>query len=132
MASHAGIPVLRKFLCGVGSRYTGGTVYQHLASDAGILALFSNEYWHLNARVIEIQTRQQLKNYFFSMEHSKFFRTSFAIGHLAANVRVRCSNFSKLRVYAVYSNRHPPSLFGGHCEILRWWTLMKTLKRWWG
>ena len=30
-------------------------------------------------------------------------------------------------VYAVYSNRHPPSLFDEHCEILR-----KTLKRWWG
>ena len=35
------------------------------------------------------------------------------------NVRVRCSDFSKLRVYAVYSNRRPPSLFGEHCEILR-------------
>ena len=34
---------------------------------------------------------------------------------LAANVRVRCSDFSTLRVYAVYSNRHPPSLFGEHC-----------------
>ena len=41
----------------------------------------------------------------------------FCIGHLAANVRVRCSDFSKLRVYAVYSNRRPPSLFGEHCEI---------------
>ena len=49
-----------------------------------------------------------------------------------ANVRVRCSDFSKLRVYAVYSNRHPPSLLGEHCEILRWQTLRKTLKRWWG
>ena len=29
-------------------------------------------------------------------------------------------------------NRRPPSLFGKHCEILRWWTLRKTLKRWWG
>ena len=27
--------------------------------------------------------------------------------HLAAIVRVRCSDFSKLRVYAVYSNRRP-------------------------
>ena len=47
-------------------------------------------------------------------------------------MRVRCSDFSKLRVYAVYSNRHLPSLFGEHCEILRWRTLRKTLKRWWG
>ena len=29
-------------------------------------------------------------------------------------------------------NRHSPSLFGEHCEILRWQTLRKTLKRWWG
>ena len=29
-------------------------------------------------------------------------------------------------------NRSPPSLFGEHCEILRWRTLRKTLKRWWG
>ena len=28
-------------------------------------------------------------------------------------------------------NRRPPSLFGEHCEILRWRTLRKTLKRWW-
>ena len=53
------------------------------------------------------------------MKHREFLSTNFAFGHLAANVRVRCSDFSKLRVYAVYSNRHPPSLFGEHCEILR-------------
>ena len=29
-------------------------------------------------------------------------------------------------------NRRPPSLFGEHCEILRWRTLRKTLKKWWG
>ena len=29
-------------------------------------------------------------------------------------------------------NRRTPSLFGEHCEILRWQTLRKTLKRWWG
>ena len=51
---------------------------------------------------------------------------------LAPNVRVRYSDFSKLLVYAVYSNRRPPSLFGKHCEILRWRTLRKTWKRWWG
>ena len=28
-------------------------------------------------------------------------------------------------------NRRPPSFFGEHCEILRWRTLRKTLKRWW-
>ena len=66
------------------------------------------------------------------MKHSEFLWTSFAFGHLSANVRVRCSDFSKLRVYAGYLNRRPPSLFGKHCGILRWWTLRKTLKRWWG
>ena len=72
VASHAGIPALHKLPCGVGSRYTGGTVYQRQASDAGIPALFSNAYWHRNARVIEIQTRQQLKTIFFSMKHNEF------------------------------------------------------------
>ena len=47
-------------------------------------------------------------------------------------VRVRCRHLSKLHVHAVYSNRRPPSLFDEHCEILRWRTLRKTLKRWWG
>ena len=113
--SEAGIPALRKLPCGVGSRYTSGTVCQRQASEAGISALFSNSYWHLSARVIELQTRQQLKNN-FSHERQQILWTSFAFGHLAANVRVVCSDFSKLRVYAVYSNRHPPSLFGKHCK----------------
>ena len=76
--SEAGILALRKLPCGIARRYTGfaqtslwrrkryigGTVCQRQVSDAGIPALFSNAYWHLNARVIEIQTRQ-LKNNFF-------------------------------------------------------------------
>ena len=66
------------------------------------------------------------------MKHSEFLCTNFAFGHLAANVRVRCSDFSKLSVYAVYSNQHPPSLFGEHSVISRWRTLRKELKRWWG
>ena len=65
VASHAGIPALRKLPCGVGSRYTGGTVCQRQALGASIPALFSNAYWHLNAQIIEIQTRQQLKNHCF-------------------------------------------------------------------
>ena len=129
--SDAGIPALRKLPCCIRSRYTGGTVCQRQASQVGIPALFSNAYWHLNAWVIEIQTREQLKN-ICPMKHSDFLWTSFAFGHPAANVRVRCSDFSKLHVYAVYSNRHPPSLFGEHCENLWCWTLRKTLKRWWG
>ena len=58
--SEADIPALRKLSCGVRSRYTGGMVCQRQASEVGIPPLFSNAYWHLNARVIEIQTRQQL------------------------------------------------------------------------
>ena len=55
--SEANIPALRKLPCGVGRRYTGGTVCQRQASEAGIPALFSKAYWHLHARVIKIQTR---------------------------------------------------------------------------
>ena len=106
------------------------TVYQRHRSISGIPALFSNAYWHRNARVIEIQTRQQLNNNFF-LWNSEFLWTDFEFGHLAANVRVRCSDFSKLPVYAVYSNRRPPSLFGEHCVILRpTWRVWKMLKRW--
>ena len=85
--SEAGIPALCKLPDGVGSRYTGRTVCQRHASDAGIPGLFSNAYWHLNARVIEIQTRQQLKNVFH--ETQRIVETSFAFGQQAANVRVR-------------------------------------------
>ena len=61
------------------SRYTGDMVdqrhhqkpvYRRHGSqrprpEAGIPDLFSNAYWHRHARVIEIQTRQQLKNNYF-------------------------------------------------------------------
>ena len=56
----------------------------------------------------------------------------FCIGTPSGQIQVSCRDFSKLRVYAVYSNRHSPSLFGEHCKILRWRTLRKILKRWWG
>ena len=29
-------------------------------------------------------------------------------------------------------NGRPPSLFGEHCENVRWRTLRKKLKKWWG
>ena len=120
--SEDSIPALHKLPCGVARRYTGFAqtslwrrtpVYRPcanfpVASHAGIPALFSKAYWHQNAQVIEIQTRQQLKNIFFPW-NSEFLWTSFAFGHLAAIVRVRCSEFLKLRVYAIYSNRRPPS-----------------------
>ena len=75
----AGIPAARYINATARSRYTGGTVinatgqkpvYQQHGSqrhrpEAGIPDLFSNAYWHRNARVIEIQTRQQLKNNYF-------------------------------------------------------------------
>ena len=72
----AGIPVFRKLQNGARHRYTGFAqiclhcqkpvyrvcVYFQTAPNTGIPGLFSNVYWHLNCRVIEIQTRQQLKN----------------------------------------------------------------------
>ena len=79
--SHAGIPALHKLPCGVARRYTGGTVCQRQALHASIPALFSKVYWHQNAQVIEIQTRQQLKNNFVpwntanSCEHFLHFDT---------------------------------------------------------
>ena len=75
--SEASIPTLRKLPYGVRSRYTGGTevsarsrytvgtVCQLPVPEVGILTLFSNAYTHRNARVIEIQTRQQLTIIFF-------------------------------------------------------------------
>ena len=63
--SEAGIPTLRKLPYGVRSRYTCGTVCQSQAPEVDVPTLFSNAYRHRNARVIEIQTRQQLKNNFF-------------------------------------------------------------------
>ena len=90
--SEAGIPALRKLPCGVGrrytgfaqtslwrrKRYTGGTVCQRQASNADKPAFFSNAYWHLNARGIEIRTRQQLKNN-FSYETQRIFVNKFCI-----------------------------------------------------
>ena len=74
----AGIPALRKLPCGVGSRYTGGTVCQRQAPEFGIPTLFSNAYRQRNARVIEIQTRQQLKNN-FSHETQRIFVNKFCM-----------------------------------------------------
>ena len=78
--SETGILALCKLPCGITRPYTGFAqtslwrrkpVYrQNGMSMAGvgrryIPALLSNAYWHLNARVIEILTRQQPKNNFF-------------------------------------------------------------------
>ena len=60
-----GIPSARYVNTRARSRYTDGMVYQCQPPEVGIQTLFSNAYWHRNARVIEIQTRQQLKNNFF-------------------------------------------------------------------
>ena len=76
--SDAGIPALRKLPCGVGSRYTGGTVCQRQASDVGIPAFFTTADWHRHAWVIEIQTRQQLKNT-CSHETQRIFMNKFCI-----------------------------------------------------
>ena len=105
----ASIPVLRKLPYGARNRYTGFAqislrrqkpVYRvcinfQTAPETGIPGLFFNVYGHLNSRVTEIQTRQQLKKIIISMKHSEYLCTNFAFGHLAANVRVRSSDFSK-------------------------------------
>ena len=77
VASYAGIPALRKLPCGVGSRHTGSTVCQRQASDAGIPASFSTADWHRHARVIDIQTRQQLKNNCFHETQRIFMNTVY-------------------------------------------------------
>ena len=88
----AGIPVLRKLQNGARNRYTGHAqiclwrqkpVYRvcvnfQTAPDPGIPGLFSNVYWHFNSRVIEIQTRQQLKNNYFH-ETQRIFMHKFCI-----------------------------------------------------
>ena len=76
--SQAGFPALRKLSCGVSHRYTGGTVCQCQVSHADIPALFSKAYWHQNARVIVIQTTQQLKNNLFH-ETQEIFVNKFCI-----------------------------------------------------
>ena len=90
--SEAGIPALRKHPCGVTRRYTGFAqtspwrctpVYRlcanfPMASHDGIPALFSKAYWPQNARVIEIQTRQKLKNNLFH-ETQRIFVNNFCI-----------------------------------------------------
>ena len=90
--SDASIPALRKLPCGVGRLYTGFAqtslwrrkpVYRrHGMSTPGvgrrIPALFSTADWHRHARVIEIQTRQQLKNN-CSHERQRIFMNKFCI-----------------------------------------------------
>ena len=113
----AGIPAVRYIHATARSRYTGGTVinatgqkpvyrrygYQRYRPEAGIPDLFSNAYWHRNAQVIEIQTRQQLKNNYFH-ETQRIFMKNVAFGHLAANARVRCSDFFKLPVCCIFES----------------------------
>ena len=88
----AGIPAAQYINAITRSWYTGGTVInatgqrtvyrrhssQSLRIEAGIPDLFSNAYWHRNARVIEIQTRQQLKNNYFH-ETQQIFMNKFFI-----------------------------------------------------
>ena len=78
MAPEVGIPSARYVNARARSRYTDGTVYQRQPPEVGIQTLFSNAYWHRNARVIEIHTRQQLKNNFF-YETQRIFMNKFCI-----------------------------------------------------
>ena len=71
-----GIPSARYVNARARSRYTDGTVYQRQSPEVGIQTLFSNAYWPRHARVIEIQTRQQMKNNSFH-ETQRIFMNKF-------------------------------------------------------
>ena len=73
-----GIPSARYVNARARSRYTDGTVYQRQPPEVGIQTLFSNAYWPRHARVIEIQTRQQLKSNCFH-ETQRSFMNKFCI-----------------------------------------------------
>ena len=73
-----GIPTARYINATARRRYTGGTVLNAPGLEAGIPVLFSNAYWHPNARVIEIQTIQKLKNNYFH-ETQRIFMHKFCI-----------------------------------------------------
>ena len=73
-----GIPSVRYVNAQTRRRYTDGTVYKRQPPEDGIQTLFSNAYWPLHARVIEIQTRQQLKNNSFH-ETQRIFMNKFCI-----------------------------------------------------
>ena len=57
--------------------------YTNARRQKSVYRLCSNAYWHRNARVIEIQTRQQLK-IFFPWNTANFYEQIVAFGHLAA------------------------------------------------
>ena len=77
-APEVGIPSAWYVNARARSLYTDGAVYQRQAPEVGMQTLFSNAYWHRNARVIEIQTRQQLK-IIFSHETQRIFMNKFCI-----------------------------------------------------
>ena len=62
LAPEGGIPSARYVTACARSRHTCGTVYNRQPPEDGIQTLFSNAYWPQHSGVIEIQTRQQLKN----------------------------------------------------------------------
>ena len=55
-----------------------GYVNIQASPDPGIPVSFSNVSWHLNSRVIDIQTRQQLNNNYFH-ETQRIFMNKFCI-----------------------------------------------------
>ena len=77
-APDCGIPSERLVTVRAGRRYTCDTVYSRSAPVDGIQSLFSNAYWPQRSGVIEIQTRQQLKNNCFR-ETQRIFMNKFCI-----------------------------------------------------
>ena len=75
-APEYGIPSERFVTACAGRRYTCGTVYNRPPPEYGIQCLFSNAYWSQHSGVIELQTRQQLKNNCFR-ETQRIFMNKF-------------------------------------------------------
>ena len=109
----AGIPAARYINTTARSWYTGSTVinatgqkpvYRQHGSQchrpvAGIPDLFSNVYWHRNAQVIEIQTRQQLKNNYFHETQQIFMNEMAALEGQRLFAEFRCG--SKLSILSI-------------------------------
>ena len=130
--SEVGIPAARKSTPGARSRYTVGTVCQRQVPEVGIPTLFSTAYWHRNDRVIEIQTRKQLKNNVFH-EAQRIFMNKFCIWTPSGQ---RCNVGAVIfQSYVSMLNIRIDTHHLCLASIAKFYdggTLRKMLKRWWG
>ena len=114
--SEAGILALRKLPCGVGRRYTG-FAQTPLWRRKPVYRRHGMAGTRPGTRAAVPGTRSATR------------RRRRLVTNDERDGGDRWSNECGRR--SVY-NRRPPSFFSEHCEILRWRTLRKTLKRWWG